>query len=405
MIGDHSAPMGRIARFLTGLLTLACLSLGVSATAHAAADVDPTCGESDIKWDNPDTKELFRQVSEVALCGRTQQDPEIVARVTDAYAERAKSPPCHIVLWNAEAHRTLAQRLSNLRLPGPSQRGEARLHWELARDGFEAISRAGDKAADNKRILEECVNPARAGLSLFPVVTIRIEPIESEGQVLQWNEEIITDSKPRVTPGQHQLAVNPPIGSSMKVFLNAVPQRVLRGVVPVNVEYGDKLEVLIRFYDGEVGSEDDPDRNPDPSVLTPGSDEEGGSVLRPVLIWTGIGVGVIAGTLGTFQFIKASNRSDNADALLDEGSRIDCANVSSPRCDSLEDAITHEFDERDSGYTWGGIWTGVAVAGFATSIIAAVAIDDEDDEEEEGRLHWNLTATPTLKALTVSGSF
>jgi hypothetical protein len=396
--------MGRFARLLSGLFTLVLLSLAGLQPAWAG-EADTSCGESDIKWDNPDGKELLRQVGEVAMCGRTQQEPEIVARVTDAYAERAKSPPCHIVLWNAEAHRTLAQRLSNLRLPGPSQRGEARLHWEMARDGFEAISRAGDKAADNKRILDECVSPARAGLSLFPVVTIRIEPIESEGQVLQWNEEIITDSKPRVTPGQHQLAINPPIGSSMKVFLNAVPQRVLRGVVPVNVEYGDKLEILVRFYDGEIGSPDDPDRNPDPSMVHP-EDEDGGSVLRPVLIWTGIGLGVVGGTLATFQFIKGANRDDKANELFLQGQELGCMRDDpAPACQALANEGNQKYDDRDTAYTWGGIWTGVAVAGFATSIIAAVVMDDGDEEDEESALKWGVTASPGLTAISLTGAF
>ncbi|HEX2733092.1 MAG TPA: hypothetical protein VHM70_15890 [Polyangiaceae bacterium] len=397
--------MGRLLQF--GSFIVVLVSVWFAGVQTARADADPTCAESDIKWDNPDPKELFRQVSEVALCGRTQQDPEIVARVTDAYAERAKSPPCHIVLWNAEAHRTLAQRLSNLRLPGPSQRGEARLHWELARDGFEAISRAGDKAANNKRILDECVNPARASLAMFPQVTIRIEPLESEGQVLQWNEEIITDTKPRVTPGQHQLAINPPVGSSMKVFVNSVPQRVLRGVVPITVEYGDKLEILVRFYDGEIGSADDPDRNPDPTALQDGKEGGGGSVVRPVLIWSGIGVGVVAGIIATSQFIKGSNRDASGQAIYDDQYvASNCKSTNSATCRGLQQDIQDYYSAADSHYTWGGIWTGISVAGFATSIITAIVMDDDDDDEE-GRPApvWGVVATPNFQGLNVSGTF
>jgi hypothetical protein len=404
-MSDQSG-MGRSAQAFVFLVTFISLSVGFQG--QPLAQPDETCGEPDIQWDNPDPKELFRQVSQVALCARTQQIPEIVARVTDAYADRAKSPPCHIVLWNAEAHRTLAQRLSNLRLPGPSQRGEARLHWELARDGFEAISRAGDKAANNKQVLTECVNPARSSLAMYPQVTIRLEPLESEGQVLQWNEEIITDAKPRVTPGQHQLAVNPPIGSSMKIFVNSVPQRVLRGVVPVNVEYGDKLEILVRFYDGEIASEDDPDKYPDPLAIH-GEGEGGGSVLRPILIWSGIGLGVLSASLATWKFIDASNWGDKADELNGRGSTAGCADAAPADpalCASLGESRDHRYDRYDTSMLWGGIWTGIGVAGFTTAIIAAVVMDSGDEEEEAALpLQVGVVAAPGITALSVSGTF
>lgn len=408
-MGDHCAM-----RFELGLLRILCLALCLLCRPQVAlAEDDETCGEEEINWDETDAKKLFHQVSQVSVCARNQALPEVVARVTDAYAERAKSPPCHIVLWNAEAHRTLAQRLSALRLPGPEQRGQARMHWELARDGFEAISKAGDKAAGNKQVLRECVEPARAGLSLYPSVTVGVEPLESEGYVLQWNEEIITDTKPRVTPGYHQLGINPPVGSRLRVFINSVPQRVLRGVLPVEVQYGDKLDILVRFYDGEITSDDDPDNLPEPGMVTGADAHSRGSSAKPILFWSGIGVGVLGATLATVQFIRASDARDASDRSATAWGEAQCGTaaptIPSELCDTHQQRSLDHHDDQTTRNTWGFVWTGVAVAGFGTAIITSLVMDDGDDELEEGRaaagLRVGAVALPTYGGLSLSGSF
>jgi hypothetical protein len=75
------------------------------------------------------------------------------------------------------------------------------------------------------------------------------------------------------------------------------------------------------------------------------------------------------------------------------------------RCNDLRLEADTKFEDERTAYTWGGIWTGISVAGFATSIIAAVAMDSGDEDEDEGAVHWNVVAKPGLTAATLSGTF